>query len=81
MSWVFQEELTSSSVPGTDERSALRDWNEEFQCYHELPASSLHERINRAKMIYKALEPFIAPNQLWLSLLTIEIGRSYFYVS
>jgi hypothetical protein len=47
-----QEDLNNSSI-ASDERGALRDWNEEFQCFQELPSATMLEKINRSKMIYK----------------------------
>ena len=34
-------------------RGAPRDWNEEFQLFHELPAATVADRLTRAKLVYK----------------------------
>uniref|UniRef100_A0A7S2D7Q1 Clu domain-containing protein n=1 Tax=Octactis speculum TaxID=3111310 RepID=A0A7S2D7Q1_9STRA len=48
-----EEDLSANLPWGMDERGALRDWNEEYQCVHELPTRTLSEKLNRAKMVYK----------------------------
>eukprot|EP00592_Proboscia_alata_P007775 CAMPEP_0194358266 /NCGR_PEP_ID=MMETSP0174-20130528/5533_1 /TAXON_ID=216777 /ORGANISM="Proboscia alata, Strain PI-D3" /LENGTH=1732 /DNA_ID=CAMNT_0039128529 /DNA_START=27 /DNA_END=5225 /DNA_ORIENTATION=- len=44
---------------GIDIRNgAARDWNEELQSAREMPVSTLQERIDRARMVYKVLQDF-----------------------
>lgn len=52
-----EDELTASY--GMDERGVLRDWNEEYQCCRELPATSLKEQIVRSRVMYKIVNEFV----------------------
>lgn len=52
-----EDELTASY--GMDERGVLRDWNEEYQCCRELPATNLKEQIVRSRVMYKIVNEFV----------------------
>ena len=41
-----------------DDRGALRDWNEDYQGAREMPATTVGERMVRAKLLYKVLGDF-----------------------
>ena len=44
---------------GMDERGALRDWNEDYQQSKELPASTVQERLIRARTLHKNQQDFL----------------------
>nr|CCA14802.1 eukaryotic translation initiation factor 3 subunit p [Albugo laibachii Nc14] len=52
-----EDELCASY--GMEERGILRDWNEEYQCCRELPATTLKEKIVRARVMYKIVTEFV----------------------
>ena len=41
-----------------DDRGALRDWNEDYQGAREMPATTVGERVVRAKILFKVLSDF-----------------------
>lgn len=47
------------STYGMDERGVMRDWNEEFQCCKELPASTEQEKIMRQRVQHKVVSEFV----------------------
>jgi len=52
------EEALSNNF-GIDIRAgATRDWNDELQSAREMPVSSFHERVERARVMYKVLNDF-----------------------
>ncbi|KAG7401247.1 hypothetical protein PHYBOEH_002431 [Phytophthora boehmeriae] len=52
-----EDELCSTY--GMDERGVLRDWNEEYQCCRELPATTIKEEIVRARVTHKVVTEFV----------------------
>ncbi|GLE09870.1 hypothetical protein PINS_up021798 [Pythium insidiosum] len=44
---------------GMDERGVMRDWNEEYQCCRELPATTLKEQLVRSRVMYKIMNEFV----------------------
>ncbi|KAL0586492.1 hypothetical protein ABG067_003879 [Albugo candida] len=52
-----EDELCASY--GMEERGVFRDWNEEYQCCRELPATTLKEKIVRARVMYKIVTEFV----------------------
>lgn len=59
---VYSNARTEESLGncfGIDIRSgALRDWNDELQSAREMPVSSLPEKVERARVMYKVLNDF-----------------------
>lgn len=52
-----------SGMFGVDQRGALRDWNEEYQQCKDMPSTTMPDRLNRARSLWKIEQDFIGASK------------------